>query len=303
MFPAFHKTRMLTPTPGERMTDRPAVVFLLFFAILLISFPLQSLIATLALLCLPGEPSPKAGLLCQLFATTAMVAAVLLWCRLGERRSFMSLGFVRRGAIVEYLTGLAGGLFLFGAAVLLCVLTGAATVNLLPRAQMPSIRWILLFFAGYIIQGMSEELLCRAYLMVSLSRQWPLTACAVINALLFSILHLGNAGVSALALLNIFLFGLLASVLTLRRGSIWMVGALHSMWNFVQGNLFGIPVSGHTGTPAPLVTHLYGDTPGQILLNGGAFGLEGGLSVTVVLILGLTIVLLIPTKKSEIMAG
>jgi hypothetical protein len=35
------------------------------------------------------------------------------------------------------------------------------------------------------------------------------------------------------------------------------------------------------------------------LLNGGAFGLEGGLAVTVVLLAGCAMVLIAPTKKSE----
>jgi membrane protease YdiL (CAAX protease family) len=134
--------------------------------------------------------------------------------------------------------------------------------------------------------------------MVSLSRRWPLWACALTNALLFSLLHLGNPDVSVIALVNIFLFGLFASMLTLRRGSVWMVGALHSMWNFAQGNLFGIPVSGLRGSPSPLESEF---VPGtwQTLLNGGDFGLEGGLAVTLALLVGCAVLLLTPTKSAE----
>jgi membrane protease YdiL (CAAX protease family) len=121
----------------------------------------------------------------------------------------------------------------------------------------------------------------------------------VTNALLFSLLHLGNPGVTVIALVNIFLFGLFASLLTLRRGSIWMVGALHSMWNFAQGNLFGIPVSGLVGCPSPLVTEM-GEGKWQALVGGGAFGLEGGLAVTAVLAVACAIVLFSSTKKAEI---
>jgi membrane protease YdiL (CAAX protease family) len=164
---------------------------------------------------------------------------------------------------------------------------------------MPSWGLLLLFFLGFLIQGMSEELLCRSYLMVSLSRKWPLWACVVSNALLFSLFHLGNPGISVIALVNIFLFGLFASLLTLRRGSIWMVGALHSMWNFAQGNLFGIPVSGLVGSPSPLkATAAEGGW--QTLLNGGSFGIEGGLAATAVLALACLALLMIPTKKSEV---
>jgi membrane protease YdiL (CAAX protease family) len=111
---------------------------------------------------------------------------------------------------------------------------------------------------------------------------------------------LGNPNVSFIALINIFLFGLFASLLTLRRGSIWMVGAIHSMWNFAQGNLFGIPVSGLTGLPSPLTATVKEGT-WQTLISGGSFGLEGGLAVTVVLLVACGLVLFLPKffRKSE----
>ena len=299
--PAFQKTRMLSPTPGERLTANPAVVLLFFFLIMSVMQSLRTVLFRMGfslLEVLPLQHVPHSvPLIIQLFATVATVAGVLLYCLLAEKRSLLSLGFTGRGALVEYAVGLVGGLVLFGGAVWLCALTGTVTVTL--SAEAPSVGLLLLFFLGFLIQGMSEEMLCRSYLMVSLSRGFPLWLCAVINALLFSLLHLGNAGISAIALVNIFLFGLFASFLTLRRGSVWMVGALHSMWNFAQGNLFGIPVSGIRGTPSPLASTLQ-EGGWQELINGGVFGLEGGLAVTAVLAASCAVVLFVPTKKSEI---
>lgn len=296
-FPSFYKTNMLTPTPGERLTASPAVVLLLFFLILLASQAGQAAVGSVAVLLLPDGADHGALLLVQLFSTVATVAAVLLYCLLGERRSLTSLGLIRRGAVCEYAVGLLGGLLMFGGAVLICVATETVTV----RASSQAFSWgmAVLFLFGFLIQGMSEELLCRSYLMVSLSRGFSLWACAVINALLFSVLHIGNHGISAVALVNIFLFGLFASFLTLRRGSIWMAGALHSMWNFAQGNLLGIPVSGIQGIPAPLSSEL-AEGKWQEFINGGVFGLEGGLAVTLVLTVSCTIALFMPTKKAEI---
>ena len=299
--PAFEKTRMLTPTPGERLTANPAVVLFLFFLVMTVSQSVRSIlfrIGFMAVTALPLDRLPHSvPLLIQVFATIATVAAVLLYCLLAEKRSPTSLGFTRRGAVFEYIVGLLGGIGLFGVAVLLCVLAGTVSVEV--SKENPDLLIQVLFLIGFLIQGMSEEMLCRSYLMVSLSRGFPIWSCAVINALLFSLLHLGNAGISAIALINIFLFGLFASMLTLRRGSIWMVGALHSMWNFAQGNLFGIPVSGIKGLPSPLSSSLH-DGTWQKLVNGGSFGLEGGLAVTVVLSAACAVILFCPTKKSEI---
>jgi membrane protease YdiL (CAAX protease family) len=295
--PAFEKTNMLTPTPKERLTARPVVVLLLFLVTMIAAEFGRALLQFPCALLISNSLTGSTSLLISLFATTATVGAVLVYCLAIERRTFASLGFIRRGAVAEYAVGLAAGLGLLGLPVLLCVVTGAITLS--PAESMPSFGLVLLFFVGFLIQGMSEEMLCRSYLMISLSRKWPLWVCAVTNALLFSLLHLGNPGVTAIALINIFLFGLFASLLTLRRGSIWMVGAVHSMWNFAQGNLFGIPVSGLAGCPSPLVTEM-GEGKWQTLAGGGSFGLEGGLAVTVVLAVACAVVWIASTKKSEV---
>ncbi len=294
MFPALAKTPMLTPTPGERYTDRPGKVILYFFAVFGIGSVSSALISLLALL-FATDMSPATDLLIQLFATVCTIAAVMLWCRRMERRGLVTLGFVRRGAIWEYLIGIVGGVVLFSAAVGACLLADVATLTVNPTPPSP---WMLaLFLLAFLIQGMSEELLCRSFLMVSLSRRLPLWACAVINAALFSLLHILNPGITPLALVNIFLFGLLASLLTLRRGSIWMAAALHSLWNFVEGNLFGISVSGMDSLPSPLVTAVASDRPWQILIHGGTFGIEAGLASTVVFVTAILAVMLMPTKK------
>lgn len=291
------QTNMLTPTPKERLTAHPAVVLLLFIPVLLLTWLGRQLMAKAALSLLPSPVTSAVYLTVSLFATLATVAVVLLYCLLAERRSLLSLGFTRRGALGEYAAGILGGLVLFGLPVLLCMVTGTLTLTV--ANPSPAALPLLLCLVGFIIQGASEELLCRSYLMVSLSRSLPPWICATVNALLFSLLHVENPGVTVIALVNIFLFGIFASLLTLRRGSVWIVCALHTLWNFAQGNLFGIPVSGLGGLPSPLRAEV-AEGKWQTLINGGAFGLEGGLAVTVVLAVACGVVLMMKTKQSEI---
>ena len=295
MFPPLQKTRMLTPSPAELRWDALRSI-LVFFAVYGLSAFGRSLVSN-AVYKLWPQSNATVRLLISLFATLATVAAVLAWCLLVERRRPLGLGFVRRGALTDYAIGVAGGVALFAAAVGLCSLFGFAEVSLTTAA--PSWWLLSLFLVGFLIQGLSEELLCRSLLMVSLSRSWPLWLCTLVNAAAFAFLHLFNPGISLLALLNIFLFGCLASILMLRRGSVWMVAALHSLWNFAQGNLFGLPVSGILGSPAPLSTTVSADTTLARLIGGGTFGIEGGLSATMVMLVGIVIALCLPTKKSE----
>jgi len=295
--PSFQKTRMLTPTARERLTGHPAVVILCFILVMLLSGGGQSLLYSAGSMLLSPQAGRPTLLLLSLFSTIVTVGLVLLYCLVPEKRSLLSLGFSKRGAVREYTVGLLGGVVLFSLPVLLCLVT--KTLTLSSAATAPSWGLILLFFGAFLIQGLAEELLCRSYFMVSLSRSLPTWLCVILNALIFSLLHVGNPGISVLALINIFLFGVFASLLTLRRGSIWMVAGLHSMWNFAQGNLFGIPVSGLEGLPSPLAAESI-DGGWKNLIRGGAFGLEGGLAVTVTLILACGVVLLVPTKKDEI---
>jgi len=156
--------------------------------------------------------------------------------------------------------------------------------------------WIL-FGLGYMIQGMAEEVLCRSYFMVSLARRYPMWVAVILNALFFAALHLGNSGISALAFVNLTLFGVFASVYFIKRGSIWGIGAVHSIWNFVQGNFYGIKVSGMESNCSVFASAM---TEGRDLIHGGAFGLEGGLAVTLVLVAGTLFLLTKPAKDAVV---
>jgi membrane protease YdiL (CAAX protease family) len=224
----------------------------------------------------------------MLFATLGMIVGALIYCRVIEGRKLATLG-LRRGHILrEYLGGLAIGLVMFGTVVLICLATGTLTFEGL---AFGSAGLIALFFFGFLIQGMSEELLCRGYFMVSLARKLPLPVAIVVSACAFGALHLANAGLQPLALLNVILFGCFAGVYLLKRGNIWGVAAIHSLWNFAQGNIFGFQVS---GTEKMESIFSFSATQTQVgeLINGGAFGPEGGLAATAVLVAALVVALL-----------
>lgn len=222
----------------------------------------------------------------NLFATIAMTAVVILFCRLIQKRKPDTIGFTGKGAGKEYLIGLGVGFAMFSAAVLLSVVTGAIRIDGLSGTFNAGI--FLLFTVGFMIQGMGEEVLCRGYVMVSVGRRYPMWVAVFTNAVIFAVLHLLNNGISVLAFINLVLFGVFASLYFIKRGNIWGIGALHSVWNLVQGNFWGLSVSG-MGTECSVL----GSTmiEGKDIINGGAFGPEGGLGVSVVLVAGIGILL------------
>lgn len=211
-----------------------------------------------------------------------MIAIVILYCRFLEHRKIRTMGFQKKGMVRQYLLGALGGIAFFGVAYLLCLITGSIRLEGVSSEIVPG--YIIGYLIGYLIQGMAEEVLCRGYLFVSLSRRYSVIYSAVLSAVFFALLHGMNAGLSFVAVFNIFLFGIFAALLLVRFENIWIVGAFHSLWNFAQGNLFGIQVSGNEVQNSLLSSV---NQPNMGLLNGGKFGMEGGLCVTLVLVLGI----------------
>lgn len=228
----------------------------------------------------------------SLFATLGMTLITMLFCKLIQKRKMNTLGFTKEGAGREYLIGLGVGFVMFSSAVLICVLTGAIKID--GFSETFGVGMFLLFLLGYMLQGMSEEVLCRGYVMVSIGRRYSMWVAVISNAVIFAALHLLNSGISVLAFINLVLFGVFASLYFLKRGNIWGIAALHSVWNLVQGNFWGLRVSGIVTECSVLRSAM---VDGKEIFNGGAFGPEGGLGVSVVLLIGICV--LLKNKKNE----
>ncbi|HBF15680.1 MAG TPA: hypothetical protein DDW30_08420, partial [Clostridiales bacterium] len=247
---------------------------LLFFVLLLAVQLVEGILTGIAAAWWTGETLTLFGL----YATLPATAVILLFCRYARGRTPRQVvGPLRRAW--EYAVFAPLGVGLFAAAVGICAAVGALRVE---TAQDLAVgRW-LLFLVGFLLQGASEEILCRGYLMGSLLRGWHPWVAVTVNSAAFALLHLSNPSVSPLAICNTFLFGVLMSVIALRRGNLWGACALHSLWNFAQGNLFGIRVSGLSAGPSPFLSVL---TPDMPLWNGAQYGLEASLPVTLCLLL------------------
>lgn len=232
-------------------------------------------------------------MLVQLFATVFPIVVTILFCRWIEKRTPASMG-LRRGKIVqEYLWGVLIGVLMIS----LCVGIGVACgVIRLERSNFSIGTW-LLFLLGFLIQGASEEIVCRGYMMVSVARKNPIWLAVVSNSVMFALLHIFNPGIGILPLVNIALFGAFISVYVLKRGNLWGACAIHSFWNFFQGNVFGISVSGTGVGASPLAATL---NNGMTWLSGGSFGIEGGVITTAVSMGALLLAIFVmPSNQKE----
>ena len=227
----------------------------------------------------------------MLLSDIVMMLIVFLFCRFIQKRKLRTLGFIKKGMLKEYGLGMLLGFAFFSVCVLLGVLFGGLKIEGISPEF--SIGIFVAYLLGYMVQGMTKEVLCRGYFLGSYARRYPVYAAVLANSLLFASLHLLNSGISVLAFINITLFGIFASIYFIRRGSIWGIGAFHSIWNLVQGNFYGIKVS---GTPVGNTLFTTQAIAGKSLWNGGDFGMEGSLICTIVLTCG---IIFLYTRKNK----
>lgn len=133
-----------------------------------------------------------------------------------------------------------------------------------------------LLLAGFLIQGGLEEWIVRGYIYRALKDRWRPWVAALASSVLFALLHALNPEVSAVALLNIVIAGMILAALVERSGSLWSATLAHGVWNFAVACLLSVPVSGVS------IFHLLDvSIGGRELLTGGPFGPEGSLVLTV----------------------
>ena len=233
----------------------------------------------------------------QLFVTAAMILITCLFCKLIQKRKMRTLGYKKPNMWKEYGIGLLVGLGMMTAIVLVGVITGSMSLEFNSEAFTGAgLGTLGLIFAGFLLQGMSEEVLCRGYFLVSLARKkGNVWLGIIVSSLAFGALHLMNAGIAPLAFVNLVLFGIFAGVYFIQRGNIWGIAAIHSIWNFAQGNIFGVLVSGNDFGTTVFTSNI---NENLTIINGGDFGLEGGILTTIVMVAG--IVIMLQTKQRDV---
>ena len=219
----------------------------------------------------------------------------IFWVKVIEKNALSSLGFVKRNWLKYLAWGILMSLVQMGVIALVYQLSGIGSFELNELSLEP-ILFILGLFPFWLLQGGTEEVATRGWLLTRIAARTNLPFAIAISSSLFGILHMGNAGVTFLSVLNIILDGVLAGLLFIYTDSIWLVVAQHGTWNYVQGNLLGFQVSG-TGADASIFSFTMGDGPDW--LTGGAFGAEGSIITTLVLLVSLVIVYCLGERKEK----
>lgn len=212
-----------------------------------------------------------------------------------EKRKISSIGFYKNNWFKKYAFGFFIGLSMMSLVVLTLFLLGCVTIEKQPTQPVgvSAILPVLIVLIGWIIQGGTEEVLTRGWLMNVLGARYNIAVGLIISSTLFGLLHLGNPNVNYIAVLNIILVGLFYGLYVIKSNDLWAVCGMHSAWNFAQGNLFGFEVSGLNVEVGSLIDL---NLVGNDFISGGSFGPEAGLGATIVLLAGIAIIYILDKK-------
>jgi hypothetical protein len=211
-----------------------------------------------------------------------MIVGIGLWVRFACRRSFSTLGWERSpSALPRAVRGACVSMLMVGVVVGLSVARGASfSPGLIQQIGVAAVGLRFLSLLSFLVQGPAEETLFRGWLLPVIGARHRPWIGVVASSMLFSLAHAFNTGIALLGFVNLFLFGLCAALYALRDGGLWGPGAWHGVWNWTMGDLLGFTLDGspRVGLLRSIQVH------GPDIVTGGAFGPDGGLACTAVLV-------------------
>lgn len=182
-----------------------------------------------------------------------------------ERAPDRELSF-DRGWAKEVLTGLAVGIVLFSVVVGAVALFGGLTVTGMGEG---SGFWRIAALA--LAAGVNEEVMFRAIGFRFAEKLGGSLVAIVLTSLVFGLAHLNNPGASLFAAIAIAAeAGVMLGGAYMVTRRLWLAVGIHAGWNFTQGWIWSVPVSGNAAGHGLFLT----ERNGAELLTGGAFGLE-----------------------------
>jgi uncharacterized protein len=153
----------------------------------------------------------------------------------------------------------------------------------------------LVWAIAFVLVGIYEDFLFRGYLQSALGDGIGFWPAAIVLALVFGGLHLGNSGEAIFGAVMAASFGLVSAFSLWRTGNLWLSIGMHMSWDWGETYFYGVPDSGLMGTRHLLNASFHGAK----WLTGGTVGPEGSWLVFPVLALwALAIHFLFPSKRA-----
>ncbi|CAN5357755.1 hypothetical protein BH10ACI1_BH10ACI1_01660 [soil metagenome] len=230
----------------------------------------------------------------------SLILAILLdWLcgKFFEDLPFRALGASFDGKwLKDFAFGLLIGAVSIGFAVLIAAAAGGLSFSFNQTQGTPAILLTLgVSFGVFAVAAAFEEAFFRGYILQTFSRADLAWLAIVLTSVFFAAVHLQNSGANYFSTINTALAGIWFGVAYLKTRNLWFPFGIHLAWNWMQGAVFGIEVSGITSfTNAPL----FRETDiGPAWLTGGDYGIEGGIACTLAIIFSTALIYFLPILK------
>ncbi len=249
---------------------------LLQFPLVKIVIGVISLIVSVSVVqMLVGFLTAAESTLMVLLSTGLVVLAAFLayiaFVRIMEKRAVTELSPV--GATWETVIGIGVGALLFGTTIGILWLLGYYDV-----VGVNQLAVVVPVLATAVSAGVIEELLFRGIFFRIVEERWGTWLALSITALFFGLAHLFNPNATFVAGIAIALeAGVLLGAAYIFTRRLWLAIGIHFAWNFVQGGIFGVAVSGNE-----VQGLLQSTLTGPDILSGGQFGAEASIIAVIV---------------------
>jgi membrane protease YdiL (CAAX protease family) len=254
--------------------------FLLAVIVIFGTMTLTGAITGTAFMMVGIHPSLEVAVFTEAALFTAVICAIFkLMLSAFDHRPFGSMGLAfhpRWWKELRY--GISLGAAMIFAVALVEWIAHDASFGFRPHTFLLGGIFAMCMFAA---AAAKEEIIFRGYAFQQLAEAITPTGAVVLMSLLFGLVHLANPHRTWVSTLNTALVGLPLSIAYLRTKALWMPIGIHFIWNFLQGFFLGLPVSGMMMTGGVLSAHVTGPE----FLTGGAYGPEGGVIATIVILI------------------
>ncbi|MEQ1755756.1 MAG: CPBP family intramembrane glutamic endopeptidase [Micropepsaceae bacterium] len=238
------------------------------------------------------QASQSGVLLLSAINLLAMAVPAFLMAYLFDCKTPVAMGLTLRNAVPDFLAGGTVGVFIFVVGLAGAFLGGWAQYD--PDFSKVSMPAMAIGALSMTLGAAGEEIMLRGYVLQELMSKFSMFTSVLVSSVIFAGLHLSALLHSPMALigaLNIFAASVLLSLAYLATRSLWLPIGIHMGWNFAQGPLLGINVSGNDFASGWHPVTLSGPE----MMTGGSFGFEASLLGLAGPLLGMIMMMLFAT--------
>ena len=243
-------------------------------------------------------PTRKFGMLLPYYGNAIFILVTILYCKLIEKQEVKNMRLEKK-RILQYFIGALIAVVLLTAVIAVCCVTGSITYN--GFNSEVDVLYIVVLLLGLVIQGATEEIMCRGFLMQSLQKKTSVSVAIFVSSTAFALPHLltlleADTLYAIVGIVNLYLVSIIFSLLMLCGSNIWISCGLHTVWNFLLYGVFGLTLSGSESTSDAVFKF---ESTSSSIINGGVYVVEASVVTTVILLVAVIIILVRFSKKES----